>query len=406
MRCIVCTDANVSGQNSNEAAFLRGADPMQDRPRTTPDLFSPLEVGPLALPNRIVMAPLTRSRAGAGNVPTALNALYYAQRASAGLIIAEATQIAPEGQGYISTPGIHSAEQVAGWRCVTGAVRACGGRIVLQLWHVGRISHPSFQPGGILPVAPSAVKPNTQAYTANGFEPIPTPRALDISEIPGIVAQYAKAAANAMEAGFDGVEVHAANGYLIDQFMRDGANRRTDAYGGSIENRTRFLLEVVDAVTEAVGADRTGVRISPQNGQNDIADSDPQRLFNHVASSLAGKGLAYLHVIEGDTGGAPVPPFDYLAIKRLFGGLVIANNGFDKERAQEALAQGRADMVAFGKPFIGNPDLVVRLYLGAPLSPSHRETYYGGDDQGYTDYPLLRSVEQRACFGDADRAWG
>ena len=379
---------------------------MQDQPKTAPDLFSPLQVGPLALPNRVVMAPLTRSRAGPGNVPTALNALYYAQRASAGLIIAEATQVAPEGQGYISTPGIHSSEQVAGWRCVTGAVRACGGRIVLQLWHVGRISHPSFQPGGVLPVAPSAVKPDTQAYTANGFEPIPTPRALDISEIPGIVAQYAKGAANAMAAGFDGVEVHAANGYLIDQFLRDGANKRTDAYGGSIENRTRFLLEVVEAVIKTVGADRTGVRISPQNGQNDIADSDPQRLFNHVAASLSGKGLAYLHVIEGDTGGAPVPPFDYLAIKQLFGGLVIANNGFDKERAQEALAQGGADMIAFGKPFIGNPDLVVRLFLGAPLNPSHRETYYGGEDQGYTDYPFLRRVEARACYGDADRAWG
>jgi len=379
---------------------------MQDRPKTTPNLFTPIAVGPLRLPNRIVMAPLTRSRAGAGNVPTALNALYYAQRASAGLIIAEATQICPEGQGYISTPGIHSAEQIQGWKCMTGAVHVSGGRIVLQLWHVGRISHPSFQPGGALPVAPSAIKPNGQAFTAKGFEPIPTPRALETAEIAGIVAQYAQAARNALAAGFDGVEVHAANGYLIDQFLRDGTNKRTDRYGGSIENRTRFLLEVVDAVTAAAGAERTGLRISPQNGQNDIADSDPQSLFDHVAAALSGRGLAYLHVIEGDTGGAPVPPFDYLAIKRLFGGIVIANNGFDKERANEAIGKARADLVAFGKPFIGNPDLVTRLYLDAPLSPLHRETLYGGAEQGYTDYPALRAVAPHACYGDTDRAWG
>jgi len=377
---------------------------MQDR--QTSDLFTPIEIGPLKLPNRIVMAPLTRSRAGAGNVPTVLNALYYAQRASAGLIISEATQVAPEGQGYISTPGIHSADQIEGWKCVTGAVHVAGGRIVLQLWHVGRISHQSFQPGGKLPVAPSAIKPNGQVFTANGFEPIPTPRALDITEIPGVVAQYAQGARNAMAAGFDGVEVHGANGYLIDQFLRDGTNKRIDAYGGSIENRTRFLLEVVDAVTAAVGAERTGLRISPQNGQNDIADSDPQRLFNHVASALSGKGLSYLHVIEGDTGGTPVPPFDYCEIKRRFGGIVIANNGFDRQRANEAIEQARADLVAFGKPFIGNPDLVIRLYLDAPLNPANRETFYGGADQGYTDYPLLRGVEPHACYGDAEHLWG
>ena len=381
---------------------------MQDRPtKTTPDLFTPISIGPLALPNRIAMAPLTRSRAAEGNVPTALNALYYAQRASAGLIIAEATQVVPEGQGYISTPGIHSAEQIKGWQCVTGAVHAAGGRIVLQLWHVGRISHQSFQPGGKSPVAPSAIRPNGQAFTAKGFEPIPTPRALDLAEIPGIVAQYAQGARNAMAAGFDGVEVHGANGYLIDQFLRDGTNTRTDAYGGSIENRTRFLLEVVDAVTAAVGPERTGLRISPQNGQNDISDSDPQRLFNHVASAISGKGLAFLHVIEGDTGGTPVPPFDYKEIKRRFGGIVIANNGFDRERANEAIEEGRADLVAFGKPFISNPDLVTRLYLNAPLAPANRETFYGGADQGYTDYPLLRAVEPHSCYcDDADRAWG
>jgi len=278
--------------------------------------------------------------------------------------------------------------------------------MVLQLWHVGRISHPSFQPDGALPLAPSAIRPNAKAFTANGFEPIPTPRALETSEIPGIVAQYARGARNALAAGFDGVEVHGANGYLIDQFLRDGTNKRTDAYGGSIENRMRFLLEVVDAVTAAVGAVRTGLRISPQNGQNDIADSDPQSLFNRVAAALSGRGLAYLHVVEGDTSGAPVPPFDYFAIKRLFGGLFIANNGFDRGRANEAIAQGRAELVAFGKPFIGNPDLVTRLYLDVPLSPLNRETLYGGAEQGYTDYPVLRTVAPHACHADAERAWG
>src|SRR5262245_35321243 len=230
--------------------------------------------------------------------------------------------------------------------------------MVLQLWHVGRISHPSFQPGGALPIAPSAIRPNAKAFTANGFEEIPTPRALETSEIPGIVAQYAQGARNALAAGFNGVEVHGANGYLIDQFLRDGTNKRTDVYGGSIENRMRFLLDVVDAVSAAVGAERTGLRISPQNGHNDIADSNPHRLFNHVAAALSGTGLAYLHVISGDTGGAAVPPFHYLAISRLVGGLFMANNGVDKVRANEAIAQGRADLVAFGKPFISNPDLV------------------------------------------------
>jgi|SRR5680860_388231 len=373
---------------------------------SVPNLFTPVEVGPLRLRNRVVMAPLTRSRAGPGNVPTQLNALYYAQRASAGLIISEATQIAPEGQGYISTPGIHSAEQIAGWQCVTQAVHVAGGPIVCQLWHVGRISHPSFQPGGQSPVAPSAIKPNGQAFTAKGFEPIQTPRALETAEIPAIVAQYAKAARNAMAAGFDGVEVHGANGYLIDQFLRDQTNHRTDSYGGRIENRSRFLLEVVDAVAAAVGADRTGVRISPQNGQNDIADSDPQTLFNYVAEQLSRKGLAYLHTIEGDTSGAGVPPFDYQKLKGLFRGVVIANNGFDKKRANEAIADGRADLIAFGKPFIANPDLVTRLFLDAPLMPVNRDTLYGGSEQGYTDYPILRAVAPDACYHDADRAWG
>jgi N-ethylmaleimide reductase len=381
---------------------------MQERKSTNvPDLFTPIEVGPLALNNRIAMAPLTRSRAGPGNVPTQLTALYYAQRASAGVIISEATQISPDGQGYISTPGIHSKEQIEGWKCVTKAVHIAGGRIVLQLWHVGRISHPSFQPGGAAPIAPSTIKPKGQAYTAEGFQPIPTPRALETSEILGIVKRYAQAARNALAAGFDGVEIHAANGYLIDQFLRDQTNKRTDRYGGSIENRTRFLLDVADAVSAEVGAERIGVRISPQNGQNDISDSDPQALFNYVAEQLSRKDLAYLHIIEGDTGGVPVPPFDYMKLKTLFGGVVIANNGFDKVRANEALTEGRADLIAFGKPFIANPDLVIRLFLDAPLMPANRETFYGGTEQGYTDYPILRVVEPHACYEHhLEAAWG
>ena len=373
---------------------------------STIDLFTPVNVGPLALNNRIVMAPLTRSRAGPGNVPTQLNALYYAQRASAGLIISEATQIAAEGQGYIATPGIHSPQQIEGWKCVTKAVHVANGQIVLQLWHVGRISHSSFQPGGAAPLAPSAIKPKGQAFTAKGFEPIPTPRALETEEIPRLTEQYAQAARNAITAGFDGVEIHAANGYLIDQFLQDRTNQRTDRYGSSLENRSRFLMEVVDAVSAVVGAERTGVRISPQNRMNDIADDDPQTLFNYVAEHLAGKGLAYLHIIEGDTSGAAVPPFDYTKLKRLFGGLVIANNGFNKELANKTLAEGSADLIAFGTPFIANPDLVVRLFLDAPLMPVNRDTLYGGGEQGYTDYPFLRSVEPHSCYRDRERAWG
>jgi N-ethylmaleimide reductase len=380
---------------------------MQDTvAQNKPDLFTPVRVGPFALNNRIIMAPLTRSRAGPGNVPTQLNALYYAQRASAGFIISEATQIAPEGQGYISTPGIHSAEQVEGWKCVTKAVHVANGHIILQLWHVGRISHPSFQPGGVAPVAPSAVKPNAQAFTAKGLEPIPAPRALETAEIPHLVEQYAQAAQKAIAAGFDGVEVHSANGYLIDQFLQDRTNQRTDQYGGSIANRSRFLMEVVDAVSAAVGAERTGVRISPQNTMNDIGDSDPQALFNYVAEHLSGKRLAYLHVIVGDTSGKQVPPFDYARLKRLFGGIVIANNGFDKDRANKIIAGGSADLVAFGTPFIANPDLVVRLFLDAPLIPVDRATLYGGGEHGYTDYPFLRSIPAHACYHDTERAWG
>jgi N-ethylmaleimide reductase len=291
-------------------------------------------------------------------------------------------------------------------KLVTQAVHIAGGLMVLQLWHVGRISHPSFQPGGALPVAPSAIKPDAQAYTQTGFQPIPTPRALETDEIAGLVAAYARATQNALDAGFDGVEVHAANGYLIDQFLRDRTNERTDQYGGSVENRTRFLTEVVDAACQVAGPKRVGVRISPQNGQNDIGDSDPQTLFNHVAEALSGKGLAYLHVIQGDTSGKPVPPFHYGAIKRLFGGVLMLNNSFDKQSANKAIAEQRADLIAFGRPFIANPDLVIRLFLDAPLMEVNRETLYGGAEEGYTDYPLLRGLSGKKCHRDKDRAWG
>ena len=370
-----------------DAAFL-----LQQNKTMTTTLFTPIAIGPYTLRNRIVMAPLTRSRAGDGNVPYAINALYYAQRASAGLIIAEATQVVPEGQGYVSTPGIHSDAQVAGWRQVTNAVHAAGGRIFLQLWHVGRISHVEFQPGHGAPVAPSAIRAKGQAYTSKGFEDLSEPRALRIDELPGVVAGFRTGARNAMSAGFDGVEVHGANGYLLEQFLKDKANQRDDAYGGPIENRMRLLLEVMDAVTDEVGADQVGLRISPENTANDSADSDPFTLYMAVAKALSGKGLAYLHVIEGDMlakkDAAPAG-FDYGAIKAAFGGPYMANLNYDQAKAEAALAAGRVDLVAFGKLFISNPDLVTRFLLKAPLAKPDSKTFYGGDQHGYTDYPVL-----------------
>lgn len=359
-----------------------------------PNLFDPIKMGCYELKSRVVMAPLTRSRAGKGNVPQPLSALYYAQRASAGLIIAEATQISAQAQGYISTPGIHTAEQMQGWRRVTTAVRTAGGRIFLQLWHVGRVSHPAFQPNGGLPVAPSAIRAEGQTYTAEGFQPLVTPRSLETDEVVGIVGDYRRAALNAIEAGFDGIEIHGANGYLIDQFLRDKTNRRTDRYGGGIENRSRFLLEVVDAVVDAVGADRTGLRLSPQNTFNDIEDSNPQALFHYLAENLSNRRIAYLHVVEGDLTGKPVPPFDYFKMKRLFGGHYIANNSYDKERANAAIAEERADAVSFGRLYIANPDLVTRFVLDGPLSQLDQTTLYGGTERGYTDYPILTAVSQ------------
>jgi N-ethylmaleimide reductase len=358
---------------------------------TEASLFSPLRLGPLQLPNRVVMAPLTRSRAGPGDVPRPMAAVYYAQRASAGLIVSEASQISPQGKGYAWTPGIHSTEQVKGWTAVTEAVHALGGHIFIQLWHVGRISHPDLQPGGALPVAPSAIRPNVEAFTEHGMKPAVTPRALAIEELAGIVDDYRRAAENAMAAGFDGVEVHAANGYLLDQFMRDGANTRTDAYGGPVENRTRLVIEVVDAVSKVWGRERVGLRISPVNTRNDLIDSDPEPLFVHLVDRLNAIGISYLHIIEGvATGPREVAGgFDLGILRRRFRGCTMLNNGYNRELALAAVAEGRADLVAFGRPFISNPDLVERLRANAPLTPPDPATFYGGDEKGYLDYPTL-----------------
>lgn len=358
------------------------------------DLFRPARLGRLTLANRIVMAPLTRNRAGPGNVPQPLNAEYYAQRAGAGLIISEATQVSPQGVGYPGTPGIHSPEQVAGWRLVTEAVHAKGGRIFLQLWHVGRISHPSLQPDGALPVAPSAIRPEGNAFTYEGLQPFVTPRALETAELPGIVEQYRAGAKNALAAGFDGVEVHAANGYLLDQFLRDGANRRTDVYGGPVENRARLLLEVTQAVTGVWGADRVGVRISPVNPFNDMSGSDPQGTFGYVARALSPLGLAYLHVVQGRIGeqGYQAVPFDFRALREAFAGAYMANGGYDGPRAMAAIESGDADFVAFGVPFLANPDLVERLRRGGPFNEPNVARFYGGDHTGYTDYPFLEGA--------------
>lgn len=355
-----------------------------------PGLFDSYRLSALTLPNRIVMAPLTRNRAGAGNVPNALMAEYYAQRATAGLIVAEATQVVPEGQGYQDTPGIHSAAQIAGWKQVTDAVHARGGRIFLQLWHVGRVSHVSLQPCGQAPVAPSAIRAKTKTFVGGSFTDVSEPRALRLDEIPGIIEGYRKGAANAIAAGFDGVEIHGANGYLLDQFLRDGINQRTDAYGGSIENRARLLLEVADAIAREIGAERTGIRISPVTPANDAADSNPQPLFNYVVEQLDRLGLVYIHVIEGATGGPRDNlPFDYGALRSRYRGAWIANNGYDRAMAENTVASGRADLIAFGRPFISNPDLVERLRHDFPLAQLNRATLYGGGAEGYTDYPTL-----------------
>jgi len=358
-------------------------------------LFDPLRIGDLDLATRIVMAPLTRNRASPGQVPNALMAQYYAQRANpatgAGLIVSEATQISPEAQGYLDTPGIYNSAQVAGWRLVTDAVHAQGGRIVVQLWHVGRISHVSLQPGGQAPVSSTARAAKGKTFIAGGFADVSTPRALRTDEVPGVVAQYRHAALMAMEAGFDGVEVHGANGYLIEQFLRDSINDRTDLYGGSMENRCRFLLEVMQAVAGAIGGGRTGLRLSPVTPANDAGpDSDAQALYEHAVAQLAPLKLAFLHVVEGATGGPrDVAPFDYAALRAKFTGAWMVNNGYTRAMALQAVESGAADLVAFGKAFIANPDLGRRLREDAPLNALDASTLYGGGAAGYTSYPAL-----------------
>ena len=354
-------------------------------------LFDPIRIGDIDLANRIVMAPLTRNRAAPGQVPSGLALEYYRQRASAGLIITEATQISPEGQGYLDTPGIYNAGQVAAWRRVADAVHAEGGRIVVQLWHVGRISHVSLLPNGQAPVSSTARRAETKTFTQNGFVDVSTPRALRTDEIPALVASYRDAARRAMDANLDGVEVHGANGYLIEQFLRDSINDRRDEYGGSIGNRTRLLFEVMQAVAGEIGGGRTGLRLSPVTPSNDAAqDSDAQALFEHAVAQLASLRIAFLDVVEGQTGGArDFAPFDYPALRSRFNGAWMVNNGYDRQMALEAVASGAADLVAFGRPFISNPDLVRRLRENAALNAVDASTLYGGGAKGYTDYPTL-----------------
>jgi N-ethylmaleimide reductase len=370
-----------------------------------PSLFDPVHAGALVLRSRIVMAPLTRNRAP-GAMPNTRMATYYRQRAcpdtGAGLIITEATAISPQGQGYADVPGLWNDEQVRAWRVVTDAVHAEGGSIVVQLWHVGRVSHTSLQPGGAAPVAPSALTAQTKTVLLVDGQPqfveTSAPRALQIEEIPGIVQDYRQAAARAMAAGFDGVEVHAANGYLIDQFLRAGSNRRTDDYGGPVAHRARFVQEVMQAVTDEIGGARTGIRLSPVTPSNDASDDAPQALFEHVVRALGPLGLAYVHLIEGATGGARThqqgpAPFDYTALRQAWRGAGgrgawMVNNGYDLALAASALAEG-ADLIAFGRPFIANPDLGARLRQGGPFNTPERKTFYGGGDEGYLDYPTL-----------------
>ena len=345
-------------------------------------LFQPLSAGALLLPNRIIMAPLTRCRASEGRVPNKIMAAYYAQRASFGLILSEATAVTPMGVGYPDTPGIWSDEQIEGWQQVTSAVHDAGGRIMLQLWHVGRISDPVYLDGHV-PVAPSAIQPEGHVSLLRPVKPYVTPRALETSEIPAIVEDYRKGAENAKAAGFDGVEIHSANGYLIDQFLQDSSNHRTDEYGGTVENRTRFLLEITDAIIEVWGADRVGVHLAPRGDSHGMGDSNPTALFTHVAHELGKRRIAFLCARESQDKSALGP-----ALKAAFGGVFIANEGFTAETAREAITSGKADAVAFGKPAIANPNLAERIRHGAPWNPPDPQTFYGGDEKGYLDYPV------------------
>lgn len=395
--------------------------PLDSRPAqaSAPEpLFEPYRLGPFRLPHRIVMAPLTRSRARQpGNVPDALAACYYAQRASAALILTEATQVSMQGQGYAWTPGIHSAEQTAAWRRITKAVHAENGLIFNQLWHVGRISHPALQPDNMLPVAPSAIAAEGRAFIENErgegeLVPFIRPRALDMEEMPYVVAQYVRAARNGRDAEFDGVEIHAANGYLLDQFIESGTNRRSDAYGGSAENRSRLLFEVLEALIPIWGPDRIGVRLSPLGRMNDITDDDASATFGFVAERLSTYDLAYLHIVNPATeqmqlGKPPDPAALRMAdhIRERYKGTLIVAGGFDRDSAAQWLRENRADLIAFGRKFLANPDLPDRLRVGAKLNADDPTTYYGGGAKGYTDYPTLaqeRGEQPEACV---DKTW-
>ena len=361
-------------------------------------LLQPVQLGSLSLANRMVMAPLTRQRAKQpGNIPHALNAEYYTQRANAGVIISEASQICPEGQGYAWSPGIHSAEQIEGWKLTTEGVHAAGGKIILQLWHVGRISHPLLQPNGVAPVAPSAIQAKAECYVqeADGSHhkaACAMPRALETSELPGIVEAYAQGTRNALAAGFDGVEVHAANGYLLDQFLCSNSNQRTDAYGGSVENRARLVLEVVDAVVAATGdSGKVGIRISPMGTFNDVHDANPLETFTYLLNELNSRNLAYLHVNKPDWIGGIYEGFDDLlaTLRNIYKGTLILCGGMDAETGAKALESGLADLIAFGRPYIANPDLAQRVRAGAAWNQINPATLYGGGAEGYTDYPSM-----------------
>jgi N-ethylmaleimide reductase len=363
---------------------------------TQPKLFTPVQIGDLHLKNRVIMAPLTRNRADHGpDTASELSITYYRQRAGAGLIISEGTQVSHQGQGYAWTPGLYTEAQVAAWRKVTDGVHAAGGLIAAQIWHVGRISHASLQPNGGAPVAPSAINAGTKTFIPTGFSDTSDPRALDVSELAGVAGDYAKAAANALKAGFDGVEIHGANGYLVDQFLKDGSNTRTDAYGGSVENRARFPLEVVDAILKVFPKGRLGIRLSPVSPANNAVTSDPAEVFGYFAAELSKRGLAFIHVVEGATGGPrDNVAFDYGALRSAFSGAYIANNSYTRDLAIDAVETGRADAIAFGRPYIANPDLAERLRLNAPLNAlKGRETLYGGGAEGYTDYPALGAAQ-------------
>ena len=354
------------------------------------DLFSQYELGSIKLSNRMVMAPMTRCRAVLGNVPNPLAVTYYVQRSQAGLIITEGSQVSPQGVGYVRTPGIYSPEQVDGWRKVTDAVHQAGGKIFLQLWHVGRVSHPDFL-NGELPVAPSALPVESEVHTPYGKKKIETPRALELDEIPSVINQFRRGAENAKVAGFDGVEIHGANGYLLDQFLRDGSNSRTDQYGGSLQNRARFPLEVTEAVTDIWGADRVGYRISPHFQRHSMSDSNPRETFSYFAKELSNLKLGYLHMIERVGEPMLVAPEARFAsvIRKIFKGTFMLNGGYNAEKGNEAIRKGEADLISYGSLFLANPDLPERFKRNAPLNTPDVETFYVGEERGYIDYPAL-----------------